>query len=150
MKRTRLLITAAVLAAMALAPQAAFAAGQPGGARQVDSQLTAAAQALTPDPPREGCKDGDCKGLHGRDNVAFRIYAAMTGKPVEDLRKACEDGKTTIWQIAKKDGKLEALKAKLLEVRAASLDALVKGGAMTQEERDRILAHIRDELDKKS
>jgi hypothetical protein len=73
----------------------------------------------------------------------------MTGKTVESLQKACSDGKMTIWQLAKKDGKLDALKSRIISARTASLDELVKGGLMSDDERNKILSHIKDELDKK-
>lgn len=148
MKRIGLFILPAALAVAMLIPQTALAAPRTAGANQSEMQFTAAqTQALT--PPADGCKDGKRKGAHRGDEAAFRVYSAITGKSVDDLKKACESGNTTIWQLARKEGKLDALKTKLLNIRAASLDALVKGGVMTDEERDKILAHIKDELDKK-
>jgi polyhydroxyalkanoate synthesis regulator phasin len=95
------------------------------------------------------CKDGTCKSGHRGDGAAYRAYSAMTGKTVESLQSACSDGKTTIWDLAKKEGKLDELKSKILSARTASLDALVQGGLMTQDERNKILARIKEELDKK-
>lgn len=97
----------------------------------------------------DDCKDGTCKQGHRGDGAAYRAYAAMTGRTVESLQSACADGKTTIWELAKKDGKLDELKSKILSARTASLDALVQGGLMTQDERNKILARIKEELDKK-
>jgi hypothetical protein len=131
MKPIKYLILPVLLAALLIVPQAALAAPQ-------DDH-----------PPREGCGDGKCKPAPRGEEAAFRVYSLLTGKSVESLKKACADGKLTIWELAKKEGKSDALKEKLLAARAASLDALVKAGVMTQEERDRILSHIKEELDKK-
>jgi len=103
-------------------------------------------------PPNDNCKDCKEKKSHGRgidDGADFRVYSMMTARSVEELKRACESGKLTIWELAKRDGKLDALKAKLLEGHAAGLDALVKGGVMTAEQRSKILEHLKDELGKR-
>jgi polyhydroxyalkanoate synthesis regulator phasin len=95
-----------------------------------------------------GCKDGRCRA-GGLDNGAFHVYSVMTGKAVDDLKSACTSGNLTIWQLAKKEGKLDALKARILAAQTASLNELVKGGVMTDEQRTKILERMKSELDKK-
>lgn len=95
---------------------------------------------------KAGCKDGKHRGL---DEGAFRVYSAMTGKTLDDLKKTCSDGNQTIWQLAQKDGKLDALKSKILTAHGASLNELVKGGMMTEEQRTKILSRMKSELDQK-
>jgi hypothetical protein len=145
MKRIKLLVLPMLLAAMLVAPQAALASGN------TPAPEPTGFQKMPPDrePPPGGCGDGKCRTSNRGEEAAYRVYSLITGKSVESLKKACADGKLTIWELAKKEGKLDALKEKLLNARAASLDALVKAGMMTQEERDRILSHIREELDGK-
>lgn len=151
MKRIRLIILPAALALMLAIPQTAAAAGNTANGRLkwVDCRKAAIDQTAAENPPQGGCKDGKCKGMHREDEAAFRIYSVLTGKTADELKKACAKDNLTIWQLAKKEGKLDALKTRMLNVKAASLDELVKGGVMTDEERNRILTHIKDELDKK-
>lgn len=133
MKRFTRLILALLLTAM---PLTALAAG---------GSCPAMSPCMDPGEDHPGKHGPGCRG----DHAALNAYAALTGKPVESLRKTCEEGKMTVWELAKKEGKLDALKNKILTARTASLDALVQGGLMTQEERDKILSHMTDELNKK-
>lgn len=94
-----------------------------------------------------GCKDGKC--VRGADGAAFHVYSVMTGKSVDELKDACKKSNQTIWQLAKKEGKLDVLKSRILSVHAASLDELVKGGVMSDEQRTKILSRMKSELDKK-
>jgi hypothetical protein len=145
MKSIKMFIPLVMTAMLLIVPQAALAAENTAAPEPTGFQK------MPPDrePPPGDCGDGKCKKTHRGEEAAFRVYSLLTGKPVETLKKACADGKLTIWELAKKDGKLDALKEKLIAARAASLDALVKAGVMTQEERDRILVHIREELNEK-
>lgn len=104
--------------------------------------------------PKSGADGGnrdwkDRKKSARVEDAGFRVYSMMTGKTAEDLKKACASGNMTIWQLAKKEGRLEDLKARILEAEAAGLDAFVKGGVMTQEQRSRMLEHVKSELDSK-
>lgn len=93
-------------------------------------------------------QEGNRHDRVGNDEAAFRVYSLMTGKSVEDLKKTC-GGSTTIWELAKKEGKLAGLKTRIYNTQAAGLDALVKGGIMTDQQRTKILVHVKGELDKK-
>jgi polyhydroxyalkanoate synthesis regulator phasin len=101
-------------------------------------------------PGSGNCKDGKCnKGRTDRDGAAMRVYSMLTGKSVDDVQKACASGNLTVWQLAKNEGKLDALKSKLLSTQTASLDVLVKGGIMTDQQRTSIVDKIKDELSRK-
>ncbi len=103
-------------------------------------------------PPCDNCERDKQKRPHGKgfdDGAALRVYSMITGKTVEELKNACDTGKLTIWELARRDGRLDTLKTKLLEGNTAALDALVKSGIITSEHKTKILEHIRDELGKR-
>ena len=69
------------------------------------------------------------------------IAADLTGKTLEEVQAAREDGKT-YGALAGDAGKLDEFKAAMLESRKALLAERVEAGTMTQEEADAILAAI--------
>lgn len=103
-------------------------------------------------PPCDNCERDKAKRPHGKgydDGAAFRVYSMISGRTVEELKNACDTGGLTIWELARRDGKLDALKTRLLEGNAAALDALVKSGIITPEQKAKILGHIGEELNKR-
>lgn len=100
--------------------------------------------------PEGGCKDGKCRGGRERlDGAALRVYSMLSGKNVEELKKACAESGVTIWELAKKEGRLELLKSKLTAAHTAGLDAMVKSGVLSDQKRISILERLKVELDKK-
>ena len=140
MKRLVLLILPLALLLAAAAPSMALAEGS-----------TAEAGQKWVDNADGGCKDGKCGKARERhqDGAAFRVYSMLTGKTVDELKKTCETQKLTIWQLAEREGRLNALKDRLVSAHSAGLDEMVKGGVLTEEQRGRIISHLKEELDKK-
>lgn len=97
---------------------------------------------------KEKCPQDGCR--HGKEGRMLKAYAEMTNRSVEDVKKVCEEAKFTIWELAKREGKLDEFKAKIIEKKTAWLDGLVKEGKLTQQKRDEKLKHMKEKLDMKS
>lgn len=96
----------------------------------------------------EKCKE-HC-GHRGKEGMVIKVYAEMTNRSAEDVKKACDASKLTIWQLAKREGKLDELKTTIIEKKTARLDMLVKEGKISQQKRDEKLKRLQDMLDQKS
>lgn len=160
----RAMIRMAVLSALALAliaPGTVLAA--PGivyvhgnAVSCIGSCDPASGQAAAVDPPNAGCKDGKCKQKEHRvrganaENSAFRIYSMMTGRSVDDIQKACADMGVSIWKLAGQEGRLQALKDKLIAGHALGLDSMVKSGVLSEQQRDEFINRLKQKLDEVS
>lgn len=100
--------------------------------------------------PEGGCKDGKCRGGKERlDGAAYRVYSMLTGRNVDELKKATVESGQTIWELARNEGKLELLKSKLTTAHTSGLDAMVKSGVLSDQKRINILERLKNTLDSK-
>lgn len=73
------------------------------------------------------------------------IASDLTGKTVESLKEERQSGKT-YGEIAKEAGKQEEFKASMLENKKAILNERVSQGQITQQEADKILSEIQENM----
>lgn len=91
---------------------------------------------------------------HGRllykASMLLDEYAQVTGRSKLDTLRACDKEKLTVWQMAKKEGRLDALKAKVINDTETRLNSLINEGKLNKEKRDEMLKKLKDYLDKKT
>jgi polyhydroxyalkanoate synthesis regulator phasin len=83
-------------------------------------------------------------GLMG---IMTDAWAELTGQDPGDIRTACQEQNTNVWELAKQAGQEDALKQKILALAGEKLDTLVKDGKITDEKKTKILDGMKKKLD---
>ena len=74
-------------------------------------------------------------------------WAELTGQDPAEIRTACREQKTTVWELSKEAGREDELKQKILAIGEEKLDALVQEGKITAERKTKILDGMKQRLD---
>ena len=85
-----------------------------------------------------------------REDMLAKDYAKLTGRSLDEIKKACQDAGITVWQLAEKEGKLDSFKSSVLTGLTTRLDEMVKQGKLTAQQRDEKLRQIQDKFGKMS
>ena len=91
----------------------------------------------------EGGKNGREKGKEG---AIMRLYAQITGNSAQNIASSCEKDKISIWELARREGRADELKKRLLTLASANLDKKVSEGVLTKQQRDEALKKISNAL----
>lgn len=80
------------------------------------------------------------------DDMMIELYATLTGKQAQDIAKTLKTENITIWQLAEREGNLETMQKKLVELKLSHLNGLVKQGKMSEKERDGKIKRFEEKL----
>lgn len=90
--------------------------------------------------------DSKGKRERGSEGKIVRLYAQLTNRDEQTVRKACQQQGVSVWELARREGNSETLKNKVISLAASNLDQKVNQGVMTRTQRDEALRKITESL----